>query len=317
MLDYAWIIPVIPAVSFALILFFGKKMPRQGSEIGIAAVGASFVLSCIAAVQWIQRVNDVAGKEGMGALSAFGKGFLPHSGEHEAVVAPVIHQVTWWQNGGVKFTVGTQIDGLAVMMLFVVTLISLLVHIYSTSYMHGDVRYTYFYAALSLFTASMLTLVVASNTLQLLVGWELVGLCSFMLIGHWWEEQANSNAAMKAFLTTRTGDIGLMIGIIVTFFAAGQTFNIIGINNAALAGQGRAHDLARRRQLPAARHHRQERPVPAPHLAAGRHGRPDAGLRADPRRDHGRRRRVPRCPPLQRVLGGLLDLGRWRQRRWR
>ena len=81
------------------------------------------------------------------------------------------------------------------MMLFVVTLISLLVHIYSTAYMHDDVRFTYFFAALSLFTASMLTLVVADNTLQLLVGWELVGLCSFMLIGHWWEEQANSNAA--------------------------------------------------------------------------------------------------------------------------
>ncbi|MGZ4756564.1 MAG: NADH-quinone oxidoreductase subunit L [Acidimicrobiia bacterium] len=238
MLDYAWLIPVIPAVSFALILFFGKKMPRQGSEIGILAVGASFVLSCVTAVQWIQRVNDAADKKGLSTLSAFGKGFILRGGEHETVVAPVIHSVTWWQNGGIKFSVGTQIDGLAVMMLFVVTLISLLVHVYSTSYMHGDERYTYFYAALSLFSASMLTLVVANNTLQLLVGWELVGLCSFMLIGHWWEEQANSNAAIKAFLTTRTGDIGLMIGIIVTFFAAGQTFNIVGINNAALNVRG-------------------------------------------------------------------------------
>ena len=91
-----------------------------------------------------------------------------------------------------EFGVGTRIDGLAVMMLFVVTLISLLVHIYSTAYMHGDVRYTHYFAMLSLFTASMLLLVVADNTLQLLVGWELVGLCSFMLIGHWWEEKANS-----------------------------------------------------------------------------------------------------------------------------
>ena len=113
---------------------------------------------------------------------------MASGGEH-VVVQPVIHTVTWWQNGGIDFTVGTQIDGLAVMMLFVVTLISLLVHVYSTSYMKGDVRFTYYYAALSLFTASMLTLVVASNTLELLVGWELVGLCSFMLIGHWWEEQ--------------------------------------------------------------------------------------------------------------------------------
>ncbi len=238
MLDYAWLIPTIPAVSFVLILFFGKRMPRKGSEIGILAVGASFVLSCITAIEWIQRVNDAADAHGLGVLNAFGKGFMVSGEETHAVVQPVIHNITWWSNGGVDFSVGTQIDGLAVMMLFVVTLISLLVHVYSTAYMHDDVRYTYFYAALSLFTASMATLVVASNTLQLLVGWELVGLCSFMLIGHWWEEKANSSAAMKAFLTTRTGDIGLMIGVIVTFFAAGQTFNIVAINNAALQVKG-------------------------------------------------------------------------------
>ncbi|MGZ6898523.1 MAG: NADH-quinone oxidoreductase subunit L [Acidimicrobiia bacterium] len=236
MLDYAWIIPAIPVLSFLLILFFGKKMPKGGSEIGITAVGAAFVLACITAVQWFQRVEDATGKAGGEALKAFGRGILPTASEHEAIVAPVIHTVTWWRNGALEFSVGTRIDGLAVMMLFVVTLISLLVHIYSTAYMHDDVRYTYFYAALSLFTASMLTLVVASNTLQLLVGWELVGLCSFMLIGHWWEEQDNTNAALKAFLTTRTGDVGLMIGVIVTFFAAGQTFDIGAINTKALAG---------------------------------------------------------------------------------
>ena len=234
MLDSAWIIPVIPVVSFLLILFFGKKMPRGGSEIGIVSLASTFVLSCVTAVQWFSRVEDASGGAAE-AVRAFGKGLMLHAGE-EAVVKPVVHTVTWWRNGGMEFSVGTRIDGLAVMMLFVVTLISLLVHIYSTAYMHDDVRYTYFYAALSLFTASMLTLVVASNTLQLLVGWELVGLCSFMLIGHWWEEQENTNAALKAFLTTRTGDIGLMIGIIVTFFAANQSFDIGRINTAALAG---------------------------------------------------------------------------------
>ena len=138
-------------------------------------------------------------------------------GEHEAVVQPILHHITWFQNAGVKLGVGIQIDGLAVMMMFVVTTISLLVHVYSTEYMRDDRRYTYFFAALSLFTASML-LVVADNTLQLLVGWELVGLCSFMLIGHWWEEKPNSDAALKAFLTTRTGDIGLICGVIMTYF---------------------------------------------------------------------------------------------------
>jgi NADH-quinone oxidoreductase subunit L len=236
-LDYAWIIPTLPVVSFLLILFFGKKMPRQGSEIGITFVGAAFLASCVTAVQWFDKVESASGEHGLGALAAFGKGLVASGGgEHGPEVPAIVHNITWWQSGGVKFQVGTQIDGLAVMMLFVVTLISLLVHIYSTAYMHGDERYTYFYAALSLFTASMLTLVVASNTLQLMVGWELVGLCSFMLIGHWWEEQANTNAAIKAFLTTRTGDIGLMIGVIVTFFAANQTFDIQAINVRALAG---------------------------------------------------------------------------------
>jgi len=244
-LNNAWLIPLIPAVSFVLILFFGKHFPRKGSEIGVTFVGVSFVLACIAAVQWTQRVDD---HEGGGAGHALG-GLLKTLGpmgettaEHGlSGVTAVMHSTTWWQNGGVKFDVGIQVDGLAVMMMFVVTLISFLVHVYSTAYMEGDRRYTHYYAILSLFTASMLTLVIANNTLMLLVGWELVGVCSFLLIGHWWEEQPNSNAAIKAFLTTRTGDVGLMIGVIVTFFAAG-TFNIVGINEYALSS-GADHTL--------------------------------------------------------------------------
>ncbi len=237
-LNWAWLIPLIPALSFVAILFFGKRMPREGSEIGIVALGASFVLSCGALIQWIQRVQDAQGGSALGALGR-SVGRLGEGGG-EAVVLPVVKQVTWFQLSGVKLQAGIQIDGLCVMMMFVVTLISLLVHIYSTEYMRGDRRYTYFYAALSLFTASMLLLVVSDNTLQLLVGWELVGLCSFMLIGHWWEEKPNSNAALKAFLTTRTGDIGLLTGVIMTFFvvqAASPThqgsFNIIELNAAA------------------------------------------------------------------------------------
>ena len=103
-----------------------------------------------------------------------------------------------------KFTIGTQIDGLAVALLVVVTIISGLVHVYSLEYVRGDRRFTHYYAALSLFTAGMLNLVVAENTVQLLLGWEIMGLCSFMLIGHWWEDKKNSDAALKAFFTTRT-----------------------------------------------------------------------------------------------------------------
>jgi NADH-quinone oxidoreductase subunit L len=216
-LTNAWIIPALPAVSFVLILLIGKRLPGKGAGVGIAAVGVAFALSIVAAIQWIHRAETI---EKPGAL---------------------VHSITWWQNGLVNFDVGTRIDGLAVMMMFVVSLISLLVHIYSTAYMRDDIRYTHYYAMLSLFTASMLLLVVADNTLVLLVGWEGVGLCSFALIGHWWEDEPNANAALKAFLTTRTGDIGLMIGIIITFFAAG-TFSIGGINAYAVS-KGADHAL--------------------------------------------------------------------------
>ncbi len=270
MLENAWIIPIIPAASFAVILLLGKRLPFKGSEIGTLAVAVTFVLSCVAAFQWIDRVSDAdaAGSHGGTEQEHGGTEGEEHGGEEEhglgvvgrslatsfsatpaveageeghsevAEVRPVVRSWTWWQNGGTTFGLGTQIDGLASMMMVVVGLISLLVHIYSLVYMHGDRRFTHYYAALSLFTASMLTLVVADNSLQLLFGWELVGLCSFMLIGHWWEEKPNSDAALKAFFTTRTGDIGLLIGVIVTFFAAGGTFSLIGINEAALGGEG-------------------------------------------------------------------------------
>jgi NADH-quinone oxidoreductase subunit L len=231
----AWIIPLLPGLGFVAVLLFGKRLPRKGAELAVATVGASFVLSCIAAVQWIQRVDDHSGKE---AVGGFGRALLP---TQEGGVTAVERGFTWWQNSNVKFGVGIHIDGLAVMMLFMVTLVSFLVHVYSTRYMQGDRRYTHYFALLNLFTASMLLLVVADNTLMLLVAWELVGVCSFVLIGHWWEEKPNSDAAVKAFLTTRTGDVGLMIGVIVLFFAAG-TFNIAVINAKALDG-GIGHTL--------------------------------------------------------------------------
>ena len=220
MLENAWLIPLLPAVSAVLILAFGKKLPGKGHEIGIAALGLAFLGAMACAVEWV-------GKEA--------------HGEHHIREAVTGH-LTWFNMGGVDIGAGIHIDGLAVMMLVVVTFISLLVHVYSTGYMHGDRRYTYFFAALSLFTASMLLLVVSDNTLQLLIGWELVGLCSFMLIGHWWEEGVNSSAAIKAFITTRTGDIGLMLGIITLFFAAGRNFDIEHLNHEALTG-GIGHGL--------------------------------------------------------------------------
>jgi len=237
-LDNAWLVPLIPALSFAVILLFGKRLPRKGSEVGIAAVGASFVLSVGAAIQWINHLRNA---DGASALGALGRAVGRLSAEGPAV-EPITRATTWFESGTFKLSAGIQIDGLAVMMMFVVTLISLLVHIYSSEYMRGDVRYTHYYAALSLFTASMLLLVVADNTLLMLIGWELVGLCSFMLIGHWWEEKPNSDAALKAFLTTRTGDIGLLTGVVMTFFIVQRytghgSFNIVALNDAASSGK--------------------------------------------------------------------------------
>jgi NADH-quinone oxidoreductase subunit L len=172
------------------------------------------------------------------AAAAEGEG--GHGGESESV-PPVVNTVTWFTIGGVDFEFGTLVDGLSAMMLITVSIISLLVHIYSTEYLRGDERFTHYYAFLSLFTASMLFYVLGSNTLQMLVGWELVGLCSFALIGHWWEEKKNSDAALKAFLTNRVGDMGLIIGVVITFFAAGaSSFNVLHINSYALSGAANA-----------------------------------------------------------------------------
>ncbi len=249
MLDNAWVIPLIPAASFVLILLFGKRLPKKGSEIGIATLGLCFVLAIVTNVQWFQRVDDAEHAAHATTEEHAPEGEAEHApapaeeehaeeagGHTEFSVEPVHKTVTWWSNGGIDFSAGMLLDGPAVMMLFVVTLISLLVHIYSTDYVGGDRRYTHYFAFLSLFSASMLGLVMAENTLMLLTCWELVGLCSFALIGHWWEEKPNSDAALKAFITNRVGDIGLICGVIILFFGAGQTFDIQRINEMAVAG---------------------------------------------------------------------------------
>jgi NADH-quinone oxidoreductase subunit L len=137
--------------------------------------------------------------------------------------------------GEFAFQAGQRVDGLTAMMFLLVTFVSLMVHIYSTEYLKGDPRYTWYFALLSMFTASMLLLVIGNNLMLLLVGWELVGVCSFLLIGFWWEERKNSNAAIKAFLTTKFGDVGLMVGII-TLWGMFRTFNIGEIIASAQAG---------------------------------------------------------------------------------
>jgi NADH-quinone oxidoreductase subunit L len=215
-LENAWLIPVIPAVAFALIIFFGRKMPFKGAEFGIASMLGALFFSGAAGYQWIQRVNGAS---------------------EDAFVAPVIKTWTWWQNGGIPLGIGQHVDGLTVVILIVVAFISTLVQIYSVEYLHGDRRYTHFFASLTLFSAGMLNMVVAENMIQLILGWEIMGLCSFMLIGHWWEDGANSRAALKAFFTTRTGDIGLLVGTSVLYFAANDwTQKTLGVSGFSIRG---------------------------------------------------------------------------------
>ena len=215
-LEHAWVVPVIPALSFFLIIFFGKRMPKKGSEFGVASMLGSLVFAGGAAYQWIQRVNGAP---------------------EEAFVSPVVKTWTWWQNSGISFGIGQHVDGLTVAILLVVAFISTLVQIYSLEYLRGDRRYTHFFASLTLFSAGMLNMVVAENMIQLILGWEIMGLCSFLLIGHWWEEGANSRAALKAFFTTRTGDIGLLTGTAILFFSANEwTTKTLGVSGFSIRG---------------------------------------------------------------------------------
>jgi NADH-quinone oxidoreductase subunit L len=204
--EQAWLIPVIPFIAFFVILFFGKRTPGRGAPIGILAVAVSFVLSVIVFLE-----------------------FLGHA-------EPVERSVTWLSLDSFEIELGMSVDGLTAMMFVVVTTVSLLVHVYSAGYMAHEPRFTWYYAALSLFTGSMLNLVIASDLFQLLVGWELVGICSYLLIGHFWEEKANSDAAIKAFITTRTGDVPFLFGIFVITVAAG-TSNIPEVAHAVEGGE--------------------------------------------------------------------------------
>ena len=188
--------------------------------------------------------------------------------------------ISWFQVGPLHLELGVLVDGLTGIMLVVVTAVSLCVHIYSLGYMHGDKRFTWFYVVLSMFTAAMLTVVVSNNLIQLLIGWEVMGVCSYLLIGHWWEEKENSNASIKAFITTRIGDVPFMFGIFVLIAATGfTTTSIHGVTTAITAPGVSAIAVSMAAILLFGGDGRQVRAVPAARLAARRDGRPHARSR--------------------------------------
>lgn len=191
MIQYAWLIPVFPLVAFMLLTLFGKQLKGRAAYIGIVALLASFGLAVIILFERI-------------------------SGETYQYV------LKWLTIGNTEITMGYEVTALNAMMLVIVTLVSLLVHMFSRDYLHDDERINVFYAYLGLFSFSMLGLVLAPNILQLFIFWELVGLCSYLLVGFWYFKPEAADAAKKAFMTTRIGDVGLLIGLILTFIYTGS-----------------------------------------------------------------------------------------------
>ncbi|WP_028402157.1 NADH-quinone oxidoreductase subunit L [Ectobacillus panaciterrae] len=205
MMNYAWLIPLFPLLSFILLLVIGKKLKEAGSFIGM---GLTFMSFAGAVLVLIERLSANTVKQ----------------------------EWTWLNIGDKTITFGFEVNALNALMLFIVTLVSFLVHMYARGYMRGDERLHIFYAYLGLFTFAMLGLVLATNLLQLYIFWELVGLGSFLLIGFYFFKPEAKAAAKKAFIMTRIGDVGLFIGMILLFWQVGS-FEYDAIFEAVSAGK--------------------------------------------------------------------------------
>ncbi|MEK7735466.1 MAG: NADH-quinone oxidoreductase subunit L [Nitrospirota bacterium] len=189
------LIPFLPLAAFLINILFGRKYLKDNSHwVSILAVAGSWVVTVIT---------------------------LP-----DVLSGKVINEdiYSWIVSGEFKVSVGFLIDPLTAVMLVVVTTCSTLIHIYSVGYMHGDKGYYRFFAYLSLFTFCMLMLVMANNFLQLYFGWEGVGLCSYFLIGYYFNKKSASDAGKKAFIVNRFGDFGFGLGIIIIFLTFGTVY---------------------------------------------------------------------------------------------
>ena len=203
-------IPALPALVFVVLALFGRLLKENAQYVAILGVTISLVFSVFALL--------------------FVAGIIPGGG------APIEFSKPWINLGdGGVFSMGVLIDGLAAVMLVVVCFVSLMIQLYSGAFMEGDKRFSWFYAVLNLFTASMLGLVLAPNFIQLYIFWELVGVCSYLLVGLWFEKAAARDAAQKAFLVTRVGDAALFVGIII-FWSTTGSVGFEDISQAAQAG---------------------------------------------------------------------------------
>jgi proton-translocating NADH-quinone oxidoreductase chain L len=207
---------LLPLAGFIFLLFLGKRIgtPLSG-YFATAIIGASFVCSILAMIQWYGN-GSIAGQ-----AWGFGKApinlplrWIPiGTAEHPQGIA---QEIPGWLD------VGIFIDSLTITMFSMITMVATLVHIFSIGYMREDGRFPRFFAYLGLFCFSMLGLVLGGTLLHILIFWELVGFCSYILIGFWYEKKTASNAAIKAFVTNRIGDVGFLIGIGILFYQLGN-----------------------------------------------------------------------------------------------
>ena len=207
-----WSILLLPIGSMVAIALWTRPNPRSSGYVTIGTIGLAFLFSL-----WV--LDSVIEADGR-ALP-----FMSH--EWLTIVSPAGNDLV--------VNLGLRVDGLTAIMLVVVTSVSLLVQIYSQAYMAGDGGYSRYFAFMSLFTASMLGLILVDSILILFVFWELVGLSSYLLIGFWFHKPAAARAAMKAFLVTRLGDLGLLIAVVLIWTKTG-TFDIAEIQDLAVAG---------------------------------------------------------------------------------
>lgn len=192
MFQLLWLIVAIPFVSSALLALFGSRLPRRVvAAAGAGSIGLIAVLTLLVGAKFILH---------------------PPAGN-----AYTQHLWTWMESGGFRPEIAFYLDPISLIMLFVVTFVGFLIHLYSVEYMRDDEGYARFFAYMNLFVASMLTLVLADNLLLLYLGWEGVGLCSFLLIGFWYREPQNVRAASKAFIVTRCGDTAFALGLFLLF----------------------------------------------------------------------------------------------------
>jgi NADH-quinone oxidoreductase subunit L len=196
------LILLIPLLSAVIIAFVTRRNKDLSSYISIGAVVITFILSIEPIIHLLKH---------------------PH-------MTPIERSFTWVNVPGLYAEIGTLLDPLSILMLFVVTFVGSLIHIYSRGYMHGESGFSRFFACLSIFIFSMLGIVLANNFVQMYIFWELVGLSSYLLIGYYFEKESAADAAKKAFLVNRIGDFGFMIGILVIFYATG-TFNFLELQH--------------------------------------------------------------------------------------